>query len=46
MRHGMQGHVAEPREPTRVLVWRGGGADVWRGHASPCGHPVGAYVAV
>ena len=23
MRHGMQGHVAEPREPTRVPVWRG-----------------------
>ena len=24
MQRGMQGHVAEPREPTRVPVWRGG----------------------
>ena len=35
MRHGMQGHVAEPRDPTQCLgdaekAWTSG-----RGHASP-----------
>ena len=30
MRHGMQGHMAEPREPMR-----GGGADTWQDHVSP-----------
>ena len=24
MRRGMQGHMAEPREPTQALVWRRG----------------------
>ena len=38
MRHGTQGHVAEPRKPTRCL----GGADAWQGHASPRGRPGGA----
>ena len=39
MRHGMQGHMAEPHEPT----WRLGGAEEaqmrGRGHVSPRGHP-------
>ena len=42
IRHGMQGHVVELREPTR----RTGGAQVARmrgkGHTSPRGHPGGA----
>ena len=42
MRHGTQGHVAEPQEP----MWRLGGAKEaqtrGRGHASPCGHLGGA----
>ena len=31
MRHGKQGHVAEPREPTRGL----GGVDKWQGPREP-----------
>ena len=42
MRRGTQGHVAEPRELMRAPAWRGGGADVWQGHMSPCGRPDGA----
>ena len=42
MRHGTQGHVVEPCEPSLALVWREGGADAWRGHASPRGRPGGA----
>ena len=41
MRHGTQGHVAEPSEPTRCL---GGGKEArthGKGHASPCGCPGG-----
>ena len=37
MRRGTQGHVAEPREPTRLKVGRKRG----RGHGSPCGCPGG-----
>ena len=36
MRRGMQGHVAEPCEPTWHR-WRTSGADVWQGHTSPRG---------
>ena len=38
MRHGKQGHVAEPREPTR----RSSSADAWQGHTGPRGSPRGA----
>ena len=31
MRHGTQGHVAEPRESTQAPAWRGSGADAWGG---------------
>ena len=37
MRHGMQGHMAAPRGPTRE-----GGVDTWQGHASPRGRQGGA----
>ena len=37
MRHGTQGHVAEPCKLTR-----GGGADTWQDHASPRERPSGA----
>ena len=41
MRHGTQGHVAEPSSPPRA--WgRESGADASQGHASPCGRPGGA----
>ena len=42
MRHGTQGHVAEPREPTQVPTWRGGGTNAWQGHMSPRERPGGA----
>ena len=42
MRHGTQGHVAEPREPTQAPAWHGGGADAWQGHTSPRGRLGGA----
>ena len=34
MQHDTQGHLAEPRGPTR-----GGGADTWQRHASPRERP-------
>ena len=41
MRHGTQGHMAEPREPTRCLGVADS-VDAWQGHASPLGRPGGA----
>ena len=42
MRHGTQGHMAEPREPTQVPTWRRGGTNAWQGHMSPRERPGGA----
>ena len=45
MRRGTQGHVAEPREPTRRLGGTKEARMRGRGHASPCGRPRGRHVA-
>ena len=42
MRHGTQGHVAEPREPTRCLGGTEEARTRGRGHTSPRGRPGGA----
>ena len=44
MRHGTQGHMAEPHEPTHALMWRGRVARATRVHADPRVAPCDKYV--